>query len=110
MEYWYLRKNPKELFERISLNDEEMLNIKHTVSEIISVISTGVVAPRNYSFSQRRGSTKDGPITEEDNCSSCEVANICYKDHQEMWKSIELQKKTFQYRLATHDLDESELS
>lgn len=110
LEYWYLRKNPKELFERISLNDEEMLNIKHTVSEIISVISTGVVAPRNYSFSQRRGSTKDGPITEEDNCSSCEVANICYKDHQEMWKSIELQKKTFQYRLATHDLDESELS
>lgn len=110
LEYWYLRKNPKDLIERIALSDEEMSNIKHSISDITSIMTSGIVAPRNYSFSQRRGEKVDGPVSEEDNCKNCEVSDICFSDHQEMWTSKNLQTKTLQYRMATHDLSEAELS
>lgn len=105
LEYWYLRKNPDKIIESVQFNEENIEYIKRMVDAITSVMTNGVVAPRTYSFSQDLLKTKIADIKEIDNCSNCEVKNICYKEHQELWSSAKLKNLTEKYREATGDID-----
>ena len=107
LEYWYLKKNPEALIERVTVNDDTVEYIKRLVDSITSIMTNGVIAPRTYSFTQDKLQKKDSDIKTIDNCKNCEVSNICYTEHQEMWKSLALKNKTEKYREATGDLEES---
>lgn len=109
LEYWYLKKNPDKIIESIHFDEESIEYIKRLVDSITSIMTNGVVAPRTYSYSQDMLKTKVGEVKEVDNCTNCEVKNICYVEHQEMWSSVTLKNLSEKYREATGDVDKEVL-
>ena len=47
--------------------------------------------------------TKTAEKVEIDNCKNCDVSDICFSEHQEMWKSIHL---IDEYKIAMGDLED----
>ena len=106
LEYWYLKKNSKEKSVKLEIDKNTIDKVNKIVDDLTSIISKGIIAPRNYSFEQLKLETKIGEIKEVENCKNCEVKKICYMDHQEMWQTIKARHLADEYCKATIDFNE----
>ena len=107
LEYWYFKENNNNEIEKKNFDEQVVEEVKEIFTKLVSVLESGVIAPRNYSLTSKP--TKDGTPKIEivDNCENCEVSDICFIEHQEMWSRQNLVEISKDYREVTGDVSKN---